>query len=121
MQGFYGGLKSEQNSLSDKQTTNIGRAAREGNLVDGQTTILQCSNCNKELCEIKVTRPKANIKSFVVAECCHCGDKSFKQEIIGGFIIGGTEETSVVGYPMDTETDDKYFIQKITIKTKKRR
>lgn len=121
MQGFHGGFKSEQNSLYDKQKTGIGQEARTGNLVDTTPIIIVCSNCKKELCEIRVTRPHAKIKSFVVSKCDYCGDKSFKQEIVGSFIIGGTEETSIVGYPMTTDTQDGFYIQNIIIETKKRR
>ena len=121
MQGFHGGFKSEQNSLYNKQKTGIGQEARTGSLVDTAPIIIVCSNCKKELCEIKVTRPHAKIKSFVVAKCDYCGDKSFKQEIVGGFIIGGTEDSAIAGYPMTTDRDDEYYIQNLTIETRKRR
>jgi hypothetical protein len=104
----------------DKQRTKIGKASRDGELVNSEDCIIQCSNCKKDLCTIKITRPQAKIHSFVVAECPHCGDKSFKQEFFGSFCVGGSNSTNVIGYPMTTSSDKEYFIQNITIKTQKR-
>lgn len=118
MQGFYGNFGSIKDSFIDKQQTDIGRAARDGDIVDREPIIIKCSNCGKELVTIKVTRPYAKIKSFIIAECCHCSDKSFKQEIIGSFIIGGTDITSIIDYPMETDIEGEFFIQKVLVKTK---
>lgn len=119
MSKFYAELKSSTNSFADKQSTDLGKAARTGNLIDTEPVVLVCSNCGEKLVTIKVTRPKAKIKSYIIAECCHCGDKSFKSEIFGSFLIGGTDTTSIRDYPMETSSDSEYFIQNIIVKTKK--
>jgi hypothetical protein len=119
MSKFYAELKSSTNSFTDKQTTDLGKEARTGSLVDTEPIIIVCSNCGAKLATVKVTRPKAKIKSYIVAECCHCDDRSFKLEILGSFLIGGTDTTSIRDYPMETSSDSEYFIQDITVKTKK--
>lgn len=63
-------------------------------LENGPTHILQCSNCDKKLVNIWVTKPKQTIhgkpaKWNVRAECCYCGDISFTKEIVGGFRYTG--------------------------------
>lgn len=121
MQGFYGNIKSTKNSFRDSQQTKLGQEARTGRIVDKEEVVFECSNCHKDLCIIKVTRPNAKIKSFIVARCGHCGDKSFKKEVVGGFIVGSTDSTSVVGYPMETSVEGEYYIQNLTIETKPRR
>lgn len=119
MSRFYTELKSSSDSFADKQSTKLGKEARTGQLVDTEPLIITCSNCGEKLTTIKVTRPKAKIKSYIIAECCHCGDKSFKSEIFGSFLIGGTDTTSIRDYPMETSSDSTYFIQDIIVKTKK--
>lgn len=119
MSRFYTEIKSVSDSFANKQSTDLGKAARTGQLVDTEPFAIICSNCGEKLATIKVTRPKAKIKSYIVAECCHCGDKSFKTEIFGSFLIGGTDTTSIRDYPMETSSDSEYFIQDIVIKTKK--
>ena len=105
----------------DKQRTELGKASREGELINQEPTIIKCSNCKKDLCLIKITRPQAKIRSYIVAECPHCGDKSFKKEFFGSFCVGGSDITNVINYPMTTSDDGEYFIQNITIKTSKRK
>jgi DNA-directed RNA polymerase subunit RPC12/RpoP len=108
-------------TLYDKQRTNLGKIAREGSILDIEPTIIKCSNCKSELCTIKITRPSVKIKSYIVAKCPHCGDKSFKQEFIGGFLIGGTDSTSIMEYPMETSYEGEFFVQNIIVITQKRK
>jgi Zn finger protein HypA/HybF involved in hydrogenase expression len=59
---------------------------------------LNCSNCEAPLINIIENHPEQNVTWAFRAECPHCGDKSYKQEVHGAFVIGSTEYTHMVDY-----------------------
>lgn len=83
--------------------------------VDGKHHFFKCSRCFAPLADIWVNYPDDDISWNFVAECCHCGDKSYQQTVKGSFSIGRTPEseqyTAIEDIDMDTDP--------IVIKTKK--
>lgn len=49
----------------------------------GERVVLECSNCNKPLVDIRSTNPDQPFLWKVKAKCCYCGDSSFEKEIRG--------------------------------------
>ena len=87
---------------------------------DGGSVFVYCSNCNAPLAELWITRPEMQIKSEVVAECPHCGDKSYITELYGKFHLGQTDYTSIINQALEIETlEDGMLVQKILLKTVK--
>jgi len=70
-------------------------------MVDGEHIIIKCSRCNKPLVDIWVNRPNAPAISKIVAQCPHCGDKSFAVRVSGLYQIGATPETAYDGSNME--------------------
>jgi len=75
-------------------------------LEDGGEVTLKCSNCDKPLVVVWRTRPNEKIgRQDIVwtlqAQCCYCGDKSFKKEIKGGFHYKGYDKPHPNGNPED--------------------
>ena len=62
---------------------------------DGTHTIIECSACGKQLCEIWVYRPTIKLRSTIVAKCGHCGDKSFAITISGQFSVGPVDGSAM--------------------------
>lgn len=60
-------------------------------LENGGTVLIRCSNCNAPLVEVLITQPKIDVETILVAQCGHCGDKSFQKKIKGGYYLGHTE------------------------------
>jgi len=58
-------------------------------LENGGDVILTCSNCDKHLVIVTISRPKEKFEWQVRAKCCFCGDKSFVKDIKGGFHYRG--------------------------------
>jgi len=88
--------------------------------MDGGDVMVHCSNCEAPLAELWVTRPEMSIKTEVVAECPHCGDKSYIVELEGKFHLGHTDVTTVVNIEMESERDDDgNLVQKVLFKTVK--
>lgn len=87
----------------------------DGMIVDGKHYNFRCSRCDAPLADIWVNHIDDSMEWNFVAECCHCGDKSYQQTVKGSFVIGQTEEgqkyTSIDHFTLDTEP--------IIIKTKK--
>lgn len=89
-------------------------------MLDGGDVFVYCSECNAPLAELWITRPEMKIKSEVVAECPHCGDKSYITELQGKFHLGQTECTSIVNQELEMDTlADGTLLQKILLKTVK--
>jgi hypothetical protein len=83
-------------------------------IIDGRHYNFRCSGCNAPLADIWVNHIDDSIEWNFIAECCHCGDKSYQQTILGMFSIGQTEEgqkyTAIEEFTLDTDP--------IVIKTK---
>ena len=75
----------------------------------------RCSNCNAPLADVRIVDPDADISWDIIAECCHCGDKSYQKTIKGVFQIGMTEEIGKYTHVVGFSDGDKPVI----IKTKK--
>lgn len=88
-------------------------------LDDGGHTIIKCSNCGKELCDIWVIRPTIQIDSEITASCDFCGDKSFVQYIRGQFSLGHVDGCRVVDMKMEEFKKGEGFTQKVKLETKK--
>lgn len=62
-----------------------------------ESFIIQCSSCDKKLCEIvKHLDGATGIKTKIKAKCCFCGDYSYTKEFVGKFYYNGLENTTVV-------------------------
>lgn len=86
-------------------------------LDDGGHTIIECSNCGAELCDIWVVRPTTKLKSEIVATCCFCNDKSFVHHINGQFNLGHVKGCAIADTEMEFDKDGDWFIQKVLVKT----
>lgn len=110
--------RSKQNNITGKLNE-----YKEAELAtDGETIIVKCSSCKIELAEIWMIRPSAPITSDIVAECPHCGDKSFKINVSGQYCLGHVEsgKTLIVDTPTDFEKLENGVIkQNVLIKTRK--
>ena len=82
-------------------------------IIDGKHYFFECSNCKAPLVDIWVNYPNDSVWNFI-AECCHCGDKSYMQKVEGIFLIGGTEESQKYTAIDDFNIEDDPII----IKTK---
>jgi len=84
---------------------------RQAELVDGQTILLKCSNCRKELAEIWITRPQAPLLSKVRAKCA-CGDYSFLIDVHGMFNVGEVEsrQSRIIDIKTTYEMDENRHI-----------
>lgn len=78
-------------------------------LKDGGHVYLKCSSCLAVLMDIWVTRPHEKEIWKVRASCPFCGDKSFVEEIKGGFHQGGygkvKEDDAESDFPSTAVTD----------------
>jgi len=61
-----------------------------------EKTTLNCSNCNAKLIDLVPMDKNVHVNHTFVAECPHCGDRSFPAEAKGDIAISGTEFTSWV-------------------------
>jgi len=57
-------------------------------IVDGGQIHFDCCNCGAPLCIIWVTMPDVDSVNKIRAKCCHCGDYSLTQEVVGLFSLG---------------------------------
>lgn len=55
------------------------------------TVIISCSNCKCPLVEVIIVKEDDTKSEKIVAECCHCQDKSFKTTIKGKLIYASTD------------------------------
>jgi hypothetical protein len=88
-------------------------------VLDGGDVFVKCSNCDAPLAECWITRPEMKIKSRIVADCPHCGDKSFITEVAGKFHLGQTEFTAIVDQKLEMEYEDEVLVQHIHLLTEK--
>ncbi len=76
-------------------------------IVDGPHHFFSCSKCKAPLADIWVNHPDESMQWNFIAECPHCGDKSYKQTVYGSFFIGETVEiakyTKVSDYDISTD------------------
>ena len=89
-------------------------------LVNGEHVILQCSMCNKKLCDIWITQPHLKVETEIYANCGHCGDRSYQKKIKGKFHIGIIDGTGITNISHDfKDTVDDYIYQRVSVDTKK--
>jgi hypothetical protein len=87
----------------------IGESVVIDKIEDGGSIVLSCSNCDKGLAVIFITRPhQKNRKGEVVkwkakAKCCYCGDFSFVKNFEGAFHYKGFDVPHPNGNPEDVE------------------
>jgi hypothetical protein len=84
-------------------------------VVDGPHYEFDCSKCGAPLADLWVTAPDADITWNFVAECCHCGDRSYAKEVKGAFSAGSSERSAK--YTIIEDYD--YSSDPIVIKTHK--
>lgn len=71
-------------------------------------TRVQCSNCIAPLANLLQANPGTRGVAFkIVAECPHCGDRSFEYTVYGGFGLGNGG-LSNPEYPDDADEDIVY-------------
>ena len=87
---------------------------------DGSITI-RCSNCSAPLVELWQRNPNAHQETTIRASCAHCGDKSFKEVVIGTFYSGSTDFSGIdaIDIEKDQKNSDGIRTQTILIKTTK--
>jgi hypothetical protein len=89
-------------------TTGRIEPKKPAGLVDGGHVILKCSNCDKPLVDVLITRPNDPFEWKVVAKCCYCGDKSVEHTIKGRFA-----PNAIVRFT-DEDENDYVEVTKIT-------
>jgi len=111
---------------SDKRVEPISlvdelRKVKEKEYVDeGDDVTIRCSACDMPLVQLVVTRSHVDVSQKIVAECCHCGDKSFVETINGMFALGACEGSSISTMDIiDQDTRDGIIFMDVLIKTKK--
>ena len=79
------------------------------------SVIIVCSDCNAPLVQVYARDMSSEPRTNYVAQCPHCGDKSFWQEAPIDVMIGDTEYTSHVNtidnndhYELVTKSIRKY-------------
>jgi len=87
---------------------------------DGSVT-LNCSNCSAPLVELWQRDPNVKKETTITAACAHCGDKSFKEVVLGSFYSGSTEFSDIDSMDIkdDRQSPSGISIQEILIKTTK--
>ncbi len=87
---------------------------------------LTCSSCAAPLVDIIKRDDTISGKlSKLIANCPHCGDKSYVKTISGDFFIGHTDYTEYTGFQWDKieyAPDNKTMrLCEVTVQTKKRK
>lgn len=67
---------------------NFGKRKKEG-LVFGGKYLFECSSCDKELLNLIITRPNADLEGDYKCKCPYCGSYSKIKNIKGGFALEG--------------------------------
>jgi len=98
----------------------FARNREEYEIEQGKVVDVNCSNCKKELGEISVIRPRAQIKNKITVECPFCGDKSFEKTVDGQCCFVAAENLQMSD--MDTKYDileDNTMLTNMMIKTER--
>jgi hypothetical protein len=91
-------------------------------LINAGNILLRCNICRAPLVDVWITRPNegVDIPGFnrrvewdLQADCPHCGNKSPKKRILGGFMLGDTEYTRYIDFP---EEDGVIHIKTVKVK-----
>ncbi len=78
-------------------------------LKDDGHVIIECSACGAPLVDCWITKKKFDIQTKIIADCPHCGDKSFEQTIGGGFHLGITDYTVLVDQTINDDNNQIYI------------
>lgn len=89
--------------------------------------IIRCSSCNAPLASVRQFNPLNQrqvipVKQKIIANCCHCGDKSWPLEIEGKIGVGNTEYSVASAVPSEVVIDDTtcgFNIMDIVINTER--
>ena len=90
----------------DNQQEYARRIREEGELLDGGKHILTCSNCNKDLVEVWITKKDLDVRFKLRAKCAYCDDGSYDVEVTGGFHLGITDDC-IIGEYISQEMDER--------------
>ena len=72
--------------------------------------VIRCSNCEKGLVDVWVTRPDFPIAQALRADCPFCNDQSYIVDIQGGFHLGPCDGVSITACNTDgSRYEDKDF------------
>jgi hypothetical protein len=80
---------TKNSTLSD----HLDRIKQKREVDYGGDVVIRCSNCDRHLLSLVITRADAPVLNKIVVECCHCGDKSFEEEVKGMFAFRPGEGT----------------------------
>ena len=64
-------------------------------LENNEHVIVHCSNCDKPLVDVWVTRSEYPVKNQIRASCCFCDDDSFIVDVDGAFHLGGCDGVGI--------------------------
>lgn len=65
------------------------RSERPSGPVNGPHHLLKCSNCRAVVADVWVVGPDVPQTNYFVANCPWCGDRTFAEEVVGSFVLGG--------------------------------
>jgi len=93
--------------------------SRDLEIVDGEHTIIVCSNCSTELVDIWITKPDPNIKFKLKAKCAWCRDYSFDHVVEGKFHLGATDYCNVTSCVIDEGNENANVLESYIVSTAK--
>lgn len=85
--------------FKDFQSSEIGESGESGieeiQIEDGGHVIVECSDCKAPLLDIWITGKTDAVENQFIAECPHCGDKSYLSSVKGLIYMGVTDYTHI--------------------------
>jgi hypothetical protein len=80
--------------------------------------ILSCSNCDRHLAQILITKPDVPLTTELIATCPYCDDKSVPRTVDGAFYIGHAEDASMKKWEIvEQSVEDDRIMHKVVIET----
>ena len=76
---------------------------------DNEHVILCCSDCDKPLIDVWVTRSEYPAKHQIRAECYFCGDQSFIANVKGAFHLGACNGVGISDIETEKSDDDEWL------------
>ena len=88
-------------------------------LDNNEHVIVQCSNCDKPLLDVWITRSQYPVKNEIRASCCFCDDDSFIINIDGAFHLGGCDGVGIANIDTTQKEDNLEYHYITTIRGKR--
>ena len=78
-------------------------------LENNEHIIICCSDCDKPLIDVWVTRSEYPSKHQIRAHCCFCDDQSFLTEVKGAFHLGSCSGVGISDIETENSDDDEWL------------